>query len=77
MAKLISRSRGRRSLLALLQLATELDVAARCRVAQQSVSDWAAGNKRPSERARMALQHVYGITATHWDQELIRPQAKR
>jgi transcriptional regulator with XRE-family HTH domain len=76
MGKLKTSTRGRRSLLALLQLASETDIAARCRVAQQSVSDWAAGNKRPSERARAALEHCYGITGAHWDQPL-RAHTKR
>jgi transcriptional regulator with XRE-family HTH domain len=70
MGKLKTSTRGRRSLLALLQLASETDIAGRCRVAQQSVSDWAAGNNRPSERARAALEHCYGITRAHWDQPL-------
>jgi transcriptional regulator with XRE-family HTH domain len=72
MAQRVTMTRGRRSLLALLQLARALDVAARCRVSHQSVSDWATGIKRPDAHARAALQRTYGITATDWDLDYSR-----
>lgn len=72
MANRVTMTRGRRSLLALLQLARALDVAARCRVSHQSVSEWAAGTKRPDARGRAELERNYGITATHWDEDICR-----
>lgn len=67
MAHLTGISRGRRLLLAVLQVTTEMDVAARCSVYQQRVSDWAGGVCKPSAAARAALHRNYGIPASAWD----------
>ncbi len=60
-------SRGRRSLLAVLQRTTALEVAARCGVTQPTVSRWASGEKNPSAAARLRLAAAYGITPAAWD----------
>lgn len=58
---------GRRALLALLQHTQGRFVAARCRVSRSCVSEWAAGRKRPSARARSALERNYGIAPSSWE----------
>lgn len=60
-------SRGRRSLIAVLQRTTARELAARCRVAKQTVSDWLRGRAKPSRDARLALERLYGIRAAAWD----------
>lgn len=60
-------TRGRRSLIAILQRTTAREVAARCGVAKQTVSDWLRGLTKPRRGARLALQREYGISPPAWD----------
>lgn len=62
----IGMTRGRRLLLAVLQLTTAREVGARCRVHPQSVRDWANGKHRPPWGAREALQREFRIPALSW-----------
>jgi hypothetical protein len=71
MAPFTGVSRGRRLLLAVLQVTTEMDVAARCSVYQQRVSDWVSGVCKPSAAARLALERNYRIPAEAWDTPLV------
>lgn len=64
-------SRGRRLLLAVLQATTGRDVAARCSVAQQRVSDWVNGLSKPNPAARLLLESNYRIPCEAWDTPLI------
>ncbi len=64
-------TRGRRLLIAVLQVTTKTDVAARCSVYQQRVSDWANGVSTPSAAARQMLLANYGIPSEAWDTPLI------
>src|ERR1700741_1325782 len=59
-------TQGRRSLLALLQLTSGCEIAARCRVAKSSVSQWASGQKNPCKATRERLERQYGIRAESW-----------
>jgi len=68
---------GRRSLLAVLQRTTARELAARCRVAKQTVSDWVNGHRKPNHSARLALQHLYGISARAWDAPSAAPSGDR
>lgn len=67
-------SRGRRLLIALLQLTAGVNVAARCRVHKQRVSEWAAGHRAPSYRVREVLETNYGIPRESWSQLYIPPR---
>jgi len=60
-------SRGRKLLLAILQVTTAADVAARCRVCHPVVSEWASGLKSPSRASRRCLESNYGIPYGSWD----------
>lgn len=60
-------TRGRRLLVAVLQITTETDIAARCGVYQQRVSDWASGMYTPSPSARRMLERNYRIPYSAWD----------
>ena len=64
-------SRGRQLLLAVLRITTATDVAARCRVTHQSVSDWCSGLKSPSHRSRLLLEANYRIPYAAWDVQLV------
>jgi hypothetical protein len=64
-------SRGRQLLLAVLRITTATDVAARCRVTQQSVSDWSAGIKSPGHSSRLLLEANYRIPYAAWDMRLV------
>jgi len=66
-------SRGRRLLLAILQVTTATDIAARCRVHRQRVSDWASGVRAPSHRSRLSLDFNYGIPYRSWDIHFVSP----
>ncbi len=57
---------GRRALLFVLQRTKARFVAARVRVSPSCVSEWAAGRKRPSSRARELLEANYGIRHDSW-----------
>lgn len=57
---------GRRSLIALLQITTGREVAARCGVAPSRVSEWVSGLTRPSESSRARLWACYGISPNSW-----------
>lgn len=75
----LAMSRGRRLLLALLQLTSARNVAARCRVSEPSVSEWASGRYVPSAPARERLERNYGIRIDAWDiawQEARRGQTR-
>lgn len=66
-------SRGRRQLLATLQLTTTYAMAARCRFAYATrLSDWANGHRLPSAAARVALEREYRIPTTSWDEPYVR-----
>lgn len=65
-------SRGRRLLIALLQRTTARDVAARCRVYPQRVTDWASGYRSPNPTARRMLELNYGLPVNAWDKEFQR-----
>lgn len=60
-------SRGRALLLAVLQRTTTCDMAARCRVSSQVVSDWSSGRRSPCLDSRQALMQQYGIPVDTWD----------
>lgn len=59
-------TRGRRLLLALLQITTAREVAARCRVTPSCVSKWVSGEKTPGPRARVKIADLYGIAPEAW-----------
>jgi transcriptional regulator with XRE-family HTH domain len=59
-------TRGERLLRAVLQRTTSEDVAARCRVAGQTVRLWAAGERFPTLEHREKLESLYGIPAGAW-----------
>jgi len=67
MALIPHMSRGRVLLLAVLQRTTACDVAARCCVSSQVISDWASGRRQPCLQSRNALASQYGIPASTWD----------
>lgn len=71
MAAITGISRGRRLLLAVLQTTTGRDVAARCSVAQQRVSEWTNGQSKPSAAARLLLESNYRIPFDAWDTPLV------
>lgn len=68
---LLGMTRGRRSLLAVLQIARAADVAARVRVSAPLVSMWAAGVVTPGPQARARLEANYGISRGSWDVLLV------
>jgi len=57
---------GRRALVALLQVTTCTEVAARCGVAKSRVSEWASGLTTPSLEPRARLSQIYGISPSAW-----------
>lgn len=59
-------TRGRRSLIALLQITTGREIAARCRVSPSCVSEWAGGTKSPGPASRAKLASLYGIAVESW-----------
>jgi hypothetical protein len=59
-------TRGRRALLAVLQIITAQEVAARVRVHKSNVSRWASGEWKPSRRARIMLAAHLRIPAEEW-----------
>lgn len=67
MATIGGVTRGRRLLVAVLQVTTATDVGARCGVYQQRVSDWASGIKKPCDAARKQLERNYRIPYSSWD----------
>jgi transcriptional regulator with XRE-family HTH domain len=69
-------TRGRRSLIGLLQITSQREVAARCDVVPSCVSEWCAGYKRPSEAHRARLASLYGISINSWDDERSRPRTR-
>lgn len=71
MATIGGITRGRRLLVAVLQVTTATDIAARCGVYQQRVSEWASGMRVPSRAARIALEANYRIPYTSWDMPFI------
>jgi hypothetical protein len=70
-------TRGRRLLIALLQITPGAYVAARLRVHHQRVADWASGYRNPSSAARLQLQANYGIAAADWDKPLFDRLGRR
>jgi hypothetical protein len=70
-------TRGRRSLIAILQRTTAREVAIRCRVSKQAVSNWQHGFKKPSAAARSMLQANYGISPNTWDEPFNHPDRAR
>jgi transcriptional regulator with XRE-family HTH domain len=62
---------GRRSLLALLQITSGREVAARCGVHPSRVSEWASGLTAPSDVPRMRLWMIYGISPDSWGAGLV------
>lgn len=71
MANLGGITRGRRLLIAVLQVTTATDIGARCGVYQQRVSDWVSGMRTPSAASRQALERNYRIPCAAWDMPYI------
>jgi transcriptional regulator with XRE-family HTH domain len=69
-------TRGRRALLAVLQIIRGREVAARVRVSPASVSYWLHGLRRPSARSRAMLERHVRIPATWWDEPVTRQQRR-
>jgi hypothetical protein len=46
--------------------------AARCKVTPCRVSSWLAGDSRPNDTARVALEANYRIVASAWDEPAVR-----
>jgi len=67
-------SRGRRLLIALLNITTARDVAARVRSSKQRVADWSSGHRSPRQQARELLEQNYGIPRGAWAQEWREPE---
>jgi len=65
-------TRGRLALIKILQRTTARDVAARCKVTPCRVSSWLAGDSRPNDTARVALEANYRIVASAWDEPAVR-----
>lgn len=59
---------GRRALLAVLQRTSARNVAARCGVTPQAVSQWASGRSRPTGPRLTALWVNYGISPESWNE---------
>jgi hypothetical protein len=57
---------GRRMLLAVIARTSQRAIAARCRVVESCVSEWASGQARPSHLAALLLELNYGIPYTAW-----------
>jgi len=70
-------TRGRRALLAVLQVIKGREVAARVRVHPGSVSRWSHGLCRPSARARRMLEQHVRIPASAWDELDIHSSQRR
>lgn len=66
-------TRGRRLLLALLQITTAREVAARCRVSPTSLSFWSSGYNTPGPTNRAKLRDLYGIPPDSWDCPVSQP----
>lgn len=66
MAKIVQRSRGRRLLLAVVQVTSSREVAARAGVVKSCVSEWLSGEARPCRRAAERLEQSYGIRVEAW-----------
>ena len=62
------RSRGHRLLIAVLQLTTAREVAARCGVSPSAVSFWLSNRKSPGPHARGVLETLYRIPRGAWDE---------
>lgn len=60
------RTSGRQLLLVVIARSSAREVAARCRVHESRVSQWASGVTRPSAPARCTLAIVYGILPASW-----------
>lgn len=69
MVQVIRMSRGRRLLIALLNITTARDVAARLRVQHPCIANWSSGYRSPNERARVMLEQNYGIPRDAWSEE--------
>lgn len=70
MAEMITITRGRRALLAVLQRTASDEVGARVRVAGRTVRHWAEGERNPSDEHRAKLATLYGIPPGAWDAPL-------
>lgn len=70
-------TRGRRALLAVLQIIRGREVAARVRVSPGTVSRWAAGLCRPSAHAREQLERHVRIPAAAWDEPAVHRSQRR
>lgn len=71
MAAYTGLTRGRKLLIAVLQVTTATDIGARCSVYQQRVSDWASGMQKPCDAARRALERNYRIPYCAWDMPFV------
>jgi transcriptional regulator with XRE-family HTH domain len=69
-------TRGRRSLIAVLQRTSAVYVAARCGVTKQAVSAWQQGFAKPSAAARSMLEANYRISRSSWDEPFVHPIAR-
>jgi transcriptional regulator with XRE-family HTH domain len=70
-------ARGRRLLIAVLQMTPAVEVAARCGVHKSNVSRWLAGYQTPCDVARARLQSIYGIPASAWGSPAIHSSTVR
>jgi hypothetical protein len=61
-------SPGRRALIALMQVTSGREIAARAGVAPSRVSEWGSGLTAPSDEPRRRLWRIYGISPTAWQQ---------
>jgi transcriptional regulator with XRE-family HTH domain len=70
-------TRGRRALLAVLQIIRGREIAARVRVSPATVSKWSTGLRRPSARARALLEQHVRIPASAWDEPAVHRSQRR
>lgn len=77
MGETMMMTNARRSLLALLQITTGREIAARCGVHPSRVTEWAAGRTTPSTVPRERLLHIYGIRPDGWGKRALITSSKR
>jgi hypothetical protein len=68
---------ARLSLLALLQITSGREIAARCGVHPSRVTEWAAGRTTPSSIPRQRLWTIYGIRPNGWGKDIVQTSSVR
>ena len=68
---------GRRALIALMQVTSGREIAARAGVAPSRVSEWGSGLTAPSIEPRMRLWRIYGISPSAWQGSVNRRDMRR